>query len=137
MSLTATLRATAAAIRAEAEARATTLETLADAADVAHDGVLTMDEAAAVARTTPRAHRDAGRRQELAIVYAGRHPRVRRSELDRWLATHRVQSAPIVDDPREEARLAVEAAAARAARASGRQTIGGGVLMTADEAAGR
>ncbi len=109
------LLAQAAAIRAEAEARATSLEAIADAALPGADGWLSMAEAGERAGKTARATRDGLARDGVELGGAGRSPRVRASVLDRWIASRR-RAAPMAakaETPREAGRRAAAAAAAR------------------------
>lgn len=83
------------------------------------DRPIPIDEAAAFASVTPRVISDAARRGELVILRAGRERLIERAEFDRWLRSRPTKAKSANDvsaDPREAARSAVHAAAARAGR---------------------
>jgi hypothetical protein len=115
------LRAQAAAIIAEANARATTLTELADHLEAGDDDeLLTLEDAGAIVGKTARSIRDAGRRGELEILIVGRSPRVSRGELARW-----AQPVAVIDrddkpenDPHADAKRAAERAAERLRKVS-------------------
>ena len=72
------------------------------------DPWMTLEEAGAYAKCRPRVISDAARRGELKLGSAGDSPRVRQSELDRWLTRQR-PSKVVVFTPRGAARAAVAA----------------------------
>jgi hypothetical protein len=89
---------------------------LREALAIDRDEWLTLDRAAGLAGTSPRALRDAGRRGELTIAHAGRRPVVSRGELDRWITSRPVAPRHTVDDPHADVRAAVQRATERARR---------------------
>ncbi len=114
------LRATANAIVADATERAATLRAAAEQIEQGGDPSIPVARLAKEIGAPVRAVTLAGKRDELEI----RGPRcarvVRRSEADRWIASHRPRPASAaandVADERADARASVAAAAARAAR---------------------
>lgn len=73
----------------------------------ASDAWLTLDAAGALVGVKGRVIRDGGRRGELVIEHAGKSPRVRRSEVERWVASRKTPAPSTVQSPREAARAAV------------------------------
>ncbi|MBC7017973.1 helix-turn-helix domain-containing protein, partial [Salmonella enterica] len=80
------LRASARAIRADADERANTLDALAGEIERCADTPFSVAVAATGLGISPRVLRDAARRGELALEGPRSARVVRRSELDRWLA---------------------------------------------------
>jgi hypothetical protein len=78
------------------------------------DELLTLDAAGELVGKTPRAVRDAGRREEIEIVHVGRSPRVTRAALMAWARPVEV-AAPKAAEP-DHASSAVARAAARWSR---------------------
>lgn len=100
-----------------AEGHALLAQARRKAANAPVDAWLTLAEAGEIAKVRGRVIADAGRRGDIEIDRASRSPRVRRSEVDRWLRTGRRSTENVTTlSPREAARAAVAARAAGGSR---------------------
>lgn len=105
MSAVAQLIALAAAIRAEAEARALALEAMADELRRGDEAWLSLEDAAAIAGVSVRVIRDEARRGHLVLGSAGIEPRVQRRQLDAWMSRG-PRSRPLAKCERETDEIA-------------------------------
>ncbi len=96
------LRASARAIRADADERANALDALANELERGADLPFSVTRAATDLGVSPRVLRDAARRGDLSLEGPRSARVVRRSELDRWLAAsapkRRAQASAAPDD---------------------------------------
>ncbi|GAC1540421.1 MAG: hypothetical protein NVS3B10_30430 [Polyangiales bacterium] len=113
-SVVARLRATACALRADAEERATQLDAAADEIERGADALVTVEAGAESLGVSVRQLRDDLRRRGVSLEKVGATSFVRRSALTR-AAAPKASPAPALS-PREAARAAVAARAAGGGR---------------------